>query len=81
MDSDSHVIQCLIAFPHVTGETRSSPLSLCRGLLSSDAFSLMQSTQRNNVLKEYFAEIMLSESVLTPLFLIIKNTSTSLRYR
>lgn len=81
MDSDSHVIQCLIAFPHVTGETHDSPLNLCVGLQYSVSFSLMQSMQRNNVLKEYFAEIMLSGNVLTTLFLIIKNTSASLSYR
>lgn len=51
-----------------------SPLSLCGGLQYSDSFSLMQSVQRNNVLKEYSAKIMLS------LFFGIKNTSTSLSY-
>lgn len=81
MDSDSHVIQCLIAFPHVTGETHNSPLSLCEGLQYSDSFSLMLSMQTNNVLKESFAEIMLSGNVLTPLLLVIKNSSASLSYR
>lgn len=81
MDSDSHVIQCLIAFPHVTGETHNSSLSLCEGLQYSDSFSLMLSMQTNNVLKESFAEIMLSGNILTPLSLIIKNSSAGLSYR
>lgn len=81
MDSDSHVIQCLIAFPHVTGETHNSPLSLCEGLQDSDLFSLMLSMQTNHVLKESFAQIMLSGNVLTPLLVIIKNLSASLSYR
>lgn len=79
MDSDSHVIQCLIAFPHVTGETHNSSLSLWEGLQYS--FSLMLSMQTNNVLKESFAEIMLSGNILTPLSLIIKNSSAGLSYR
>lgn len=81
MDSDSHVIQCLIAFPHVTGETHNSPLSLCEGLHYLGLLSLMQSMKSNDVLKEYFAEIMLPGDTLTSLFFVIKNTSATLSYR